>query len=47
VSVVNELRLINLKGAIVDLAGKKTPTGQTALKTELVFSKIDFKFWAH
>ena len=36
----------NLKGAIVDLA-KKTPTGQTALKMEVVLSKLDFKFSAH
>jgi len=43
----HHLRLINRKGDIKDLAGKKTPTGQTALETELVFSKLDFKFWAH
>ncbi len=42
-----KLRLISRKGAIKDLAGKKTPTGQTALKKELVLSKLDFKFSAH
>jgi hypothetical protein len=42
--VSHNLRLINRKGAIQDLAKKKTPTGQTALETELVFSKLDFKF---
>jgi hypothetical protein len=40
-------RLINLNGAIVVLAEKKTPTGQTASEKEVILSKLNFKFSAH
>jgi hypothetical protein len=42
-----KIRLFYLKPGICILAGKQTPTGQTALKKEVVLSKLDFKFSAH
>jgi hypothetical protein len=35
-SIILHLRLINLKGTLRDSAGKKNPTGQTALKKRVV-----------
>ncbi len=41
------IRLINLKRNLFDLAGKKTPTGQTGLKKRVVSSKSNFNYFPH
>ncbi len=41
------IRLINLKRNLFDLAGKKTPTGQTALEKRVVSSKSNFNYFPH
>ena len=45
-NLIQNIRLMNLKGNILILAGGKRPTGQTAPVKEVVLRKIDLHFFS-